>query len=108
MDNLKPENRMLVCPKCGWFHFSCTKIFAYNETQRFLEYVFTLSPKERKEYYRDKFDKRKKQPDIFPEYLYCFRCSNHYKNFKEPTEEQLQKLGTGHTIGPIIDYKDET
>jgi len=84
--------KMRTCKSCGWVHMGISKIECEDAVERFNKYFYTLSKKERKDYYGDK-------PAIISSYDKCFNCGGSYENFRDYEEGDCPD---GVTIQPIM------
>lgn len=88
--------KLLTCRKCHWVHTSISKRDAETEIFQFKIFYNRLTQERQMEWFNGK-------PATLAMYKECFKCGNHYLNFR-PTREEDAPEGT--SLGHIIDKNE--
>lgn len=96
------DSRTVMCNNCGWGHFTVSKDYIKQWEAQWLKYFNEETPET-----LEMFGVTDNPPPPSSEVYYrCFCCGNSYKDFRDANDEDNKKL-YGHTIQPILDYKEE-
>lgn len=95
--------KLMVCNQCGWLHFPRTRQEVELEARSFGEYIQKQTPEVQESFGFGPLSKTKREWN-FEKHVqnseHCFRCGNHYKNFREVNEKD--KIPMGVTLQGII------
>jgi hypothetical protein len=97
MNNVICQNKFLDKEHCGWIHFKVDLPYVLNWEADWNIYWETLDERG-----RDMFGCVLRPPRIEDNYLTCNRCGGSYKNFRDATDEEYDKI-YGSTISGILD-----
>jgi len=97
MSNLKKENRLVHCGKCGWVHFVVSLEYVREWEADWLNLFNTKDKKWLSNYGITD------APPSSDSYLQCFRCGASHKQMVDGTPPNF---GIGHTIQPTLDPKE--
>jgi protein-arginine kinase activator protein McsA len=95
--------KLIVCNKCGWNHFSRTRKEVEIETRSFGDYIQKQTPKTQENFGLGPLSKNKKEwsfENQMKSSEHCFNCGNDHKDFHEATDKD--KVPMGCTLQGII------
>jgi protein-arginine kinase activator protein McsA len=91
--------KSVICNNCNWVHFEVSAEYVRQWQIQWIIFWNESTPETRSNY---------GCPDKPPgpeEYLVCHRCNGNYRNFRDATNDEIERV-YGSTINPILNRKE--